>query len=855
MSSSGDQRRAWVPRVGAHGRVCGLIAVIALTSVTLWWTQLRGRAPASDELDLSWLVVLTGFIVVEAFVVHLHFRTESGSFSLLEVPLVFGLLFAPPDMVWLAMVIGSAISLSMIRRMPLLKVVFNVANLSLHVAVAWLALSLTLNEHAALSALGWVSIAGAMTLAAVVEVTLIACVISLSEARFQFDRIGNMMAFGAVVALANTLQATIAALVIVENPYSLILLAGSTAILFIAYRAYVSERDNRERVEFLYNSSKSLAEAGEISGAISGLLEEAVSMFRASTAELHLFPVADTDGQPTHYLHAAGRTEAEVLDPEMEETIADYARLCKQPRRGTASDPDAPLAALLRRRGHRDAMVGALQSDTRVIGLLTVADRLGNVTSFTDEDLSLFDKLVQQSSVALENDQLEQALVQLRLLEQELAHQARYDALTGLANRSMFESVLSQRLTGVDASELAVLYIDLDDFKSVNDTLGHAAGDAVLAEVGRRIADVVRPSDVAARLGGDEFAVVLAASDDPAAVAHRIIGRLSAPVVLGGEEARIGASVGLARALAEDVGTSGERLLGDADLAMYTAKDRGKGSVVEFNQGLQADAAKQQSLQSDIRRAITDSEFEVRYQPIIEMCTETVVGAEALVRWRHPSGRQMLPREFLAEAETSGLVTAIDQAVRRQVLRDLATLLPVGGDRYFTSLNLSPRDIRHHGLVDEFAADVLEADVPAASLVVEVTEAVFLRDVDAASAVLVELQSFGVRVALDDFGIGYSSLNHLRTLPIDLLKIAQPFVQDLSAGNDTRGFVRAIVELSHTLGFEVVAEGIEDEQVAGLLTRLGADYGQGYYYARPMPLHDLTALLEEHAGARRATRA
>jgi diguanylate cyclase (GGDEF)-like protein len=388
-----------------------------------------------------------------------------------------------------------------------------------------------------------------------------------------------------------------------------------------------------------------------------------------------------------------------------------------------------------------------------------------------------------------------------------------------------------------------VLYIDLDDFKPVNDTFGHAAGDALLAQVASRIEAAIRANDLAARLGGDEFAVLLSAGEQAEAVAQRLVGSLSAPFLIESSEVRIGASVGLAHRAGA---TSTSELILHADTALYAAKEEGKGTVVTYGDHLRSYKTGQQTLYSDLRRAIAHEEFEVHYQPIVRLDNLSIVGAEALVRWRQPSGRLVSPAEFILAAEQSGLITSVDRLVRVEVLEQLRSLRQID-PRFFISINLSARHLRRPSLVDEISADLVASAAPVDGLVIELTESALAGDTETAAARLGEVRALGPRIALDDFGTGYSSLSYLRTLPVDLLKIAQPFVRDMTAGDPT--FVSAIVGLGQHLGFTTVAEGIEEERAVDMLQGIGCDLGQGYHFAHPMKLDELTELIDRRLGS------
>ncbi|MDH4280199.1 MAG: EAL domain-containing protein, partial [Acidimicrobiia bacterium] len=753
------------------------------------------------------------------------------------IPLVFGLVFAEPAPGVIAMVAGALISLRLVRHQPLLKLVFNAANLSLHFTVAAALLPVLLSGRDPLTAVGWLAVLGVTSLTAVMNFSMIVLVIAITERHLDIGQSARAMLFAVVVAAANTIQALITALIIVSEPWAVFLLTCSAGILYIAYRAYVTEREQREKVEFLYASTRALREGGQSGSAVADFLAETASMFRAETVMLYLFPAPDSGVAPALFTQREATFQADAITAPEEAEAQSLAAVAPSPLL-VVDEGEGPeeVTEWLAANGVKKAMVGALPSEDRLVGVLVVGDRLGNVTTFTEIDLRLFTTLVEHASVALEKDQLGQALIQLRELGQELERQAKYDELTGLANRTMFTSRLDD-LYSTDGNDGSVLYVDLDDFKPVNDTYGHAAGDALLAQVATRIEAATRPDDLAARLGGDEFAVLMPTGTDAEVLAQRLIGALSAPFQIVANEVRIGASVGVAH---RKEAASASQLVLHADTALYAAKEEGKGTVVVYGEHLRANMPRRPTLHSDLRRAIDRKEFEIHYQPIVRIDDLSIVGAEALVRWRQPSGRLLPPAEFIHEAEQSGLITSVDRLVRVEVL-DRLELFRRMDPRFFISVNLSARHLRRSDLVEEIASDLAASAAPVDGLVFELTESALAGDAEAAAKRLGEVRALGPRIALDDFGTGYSSLSYLRTLPVDIIKIAQPFIQDMTDGDTT--FVSAIIGLSQKLGFTTVAEGIELEWAVDILRGMGCDLGQGYHFAHPMELDELTELV------------
>jgi diguanylate cyclase (GGDEF)-like protein len=438
-------------------------------------------------------------------------------------------------------------------------------------------------------------------------------------------------------------------------------------------------------------------------------------------------------------------------------------------------------------------------------------------------------------------------ITERKRLGEELAHQAFHDRLTGLPNRALFldrlEHALARAARGSDP--LAVLFLDLDGFKIVNDTLGHDQGDALLATVAGRLRGCVRPGDTVARLGGDEFTVLLEGANADAAVqvAERIARRLQLPIQLDGHELIVGTSVGLALRAGPD--DRPDELLRDADVAMYAAKQRGKGSYAIFEPRMRTRAWARLELEADLRRAVDRGEFRVHYQPIIELATGRVDGVEALVRWQHPERGLVLPAQFIPLAEETGLIVPIGHWVLREACRQVRTWqegLP-GVGPLMVGVNLSPRMLAQPSLVDDVARILGQTGLDPGCLKLEITEGVMMQEGEATLATLRHLKALGVQLAVDDFGTGYSSLAYLQRFPLDVLKIDRAFVGSLGEGAEGTVIARTVVALAKALGLAVTAEGIETAEQAEQLKELGADRGQGYHFARPQPAEALTTLL------------
>ncbi|MGY1744005.1 putative bifunctional diguanylate cyclase/phosphodiesterase [Blastococcus sp. SYSU D00695] len=430
--------------------------------------------------------------------------------------------------------------------------------------------------------------------------------------------------------------------------------------------------------------------------------------------------------------------------------------------------------------------------------------------------------------------------------EEALAHQAFHDALTGLANRALFADRVEQALLrgARGQGHAAVVFIDLDGFKGVNDTLGHPAGDALLREVAARLRAVVRAEDTVARLGGDEFAVLVeqasTGSGEAVATAERLLAALAEPVVLDGQSVTVSGSVGIAVA---DAGATGDSLIGDADIAMYAAKMSGRGRSVVFDAGMRASAVAARELEQELQGALAAGEFRLVYQPVIGLADDAVTGFEALLRWESPRLGSVSPACFVPVAEASGLIEEIGAWVLREACTAAAEWRAAHGRELTMAVNVSAVQLASPHLVQHITEALAASGLPASSLVIEVTETALVDDPERASECLAALRALGLRLALDDFGTGYSSLAHLRQFTVDVLKIDRSFVATIGGDGVMPPIVRGMIDLGRTLGLEIVAEGVETEVQRQLLVEGHCDLAQGYLFARPLEAADASLLL------------
>ncbi len=437
-------------------------------------------------------------------------------------------------------------------------------------------------------------------------------------------------------------------------------------------------------------------------------------------------------------------------------------------------------------------------------------------------------------------------------LEEHLRHQAFHDPLTDLANRVRFMDRLEHGLQHASrrAAGLAVLFIDLDDFKSVNDSLGHPAGDQLLIAVAARLQSCLRPGDTAARLGGDEFAILLEElgdTDHAISVATRMIDVLRVPMELSGTEVFVRGSIGIAISTA--VSTADE-LLRRADVAMYSAKSDGKGQFAIYRASMETSMLGHLQLAGELQRAVERGELVVHYQPSVVLSSQKIAGVEALVRWQHPTRGLLLPGEFIHIAEETGLIVTIGRWVLRESCfqaRSWQTEYP--SDPPLTiAVNVSARQIHQPGLVEVVAEALRDSGLPPNSLILEITESLVMQNAELAIERLHELKALGVRLAIDDFGTGYSSLSYLRRFPVDILKIDKSFVDGVGEHGKERELAQSIIELGQTLNLEIVAEGVERADQLGWLKSRNCDLAQGFLFAQAISADSIRALLSETAG-------
>src|SRR3954451_5828650 len=630
MSSSSDDARPRVrgARLPPMGGIVIYGAALASIAIALFFVSLHGAEPLTDP-HLPWWAIAVGWAIAETCVVHLHFRRSAHSFSLADFPFVFGLAFASGDGFFLGALLGAGAAYAF-RRLPPIKLAFNLAQLALALCVVFVIARAFAAPAETLEPGTWLALYVATLATGALSIACIAGAIAIAERDMTLGTLRQMFTMDLVLTAATSSIAISAAVLISTDARAAVLLVVPAAVVSGLYRAYVSERQQHEKLEFLYESNRALTRSPEVAEAIEGVLARSLEAFRSEIAEVVLF---SADGTPLRTTYGPGDERVTMVETDRAAAEELAALIDAEHPVVSLMPPYKPerLRLQLEQRRIRHAMVAMLPGENRMIGTIMLANRFGIERGYSNEDQRLLEVLANNASVALQYDRLEQAVTKLRQLQEQLHHQAYHDPLTDLPNRSLFMEGVRDQLAQATGT-VAVLFIDVDDFKVVNDTLGHGVGDALLVSVARRLRNAVRPQDIVARLGGDEFAVMLPDVEEPAVdlrnVAARMLRAFEAPVNAGSELVSVHLSVGITHS-----GPSGDadELIREADLAMYQAKAKGKGRFEFFDPGMAAAMLRRHDLKEEMAKAIEREEIFVEYQPIVSLETGRISAAEALV--------------------------------------------------------------------------------------------------------------------------------------------------------------------------------------------------------------------------------
>jgi len=853
------------PSVGPWVLITGLVLVAALLSPVALAATTSGSRPAAglstwgtSDVVLAWWVLAPLFALGEVLVVHVEIHRDAHTFTLSELPFVLALLFATPRDLLIARTIGAAVALVLVERQPLVKLTFNLTLFWAESCVALVTFQSLAGAHGVLDARSWTAAVGAVAAASVLGAAAVWAVIRTHGGRADP---GPLLLLAVATAVANASLAGVTAVLLTGPRWALLPLACVMIVMVAIYRRHNRLAQRFARLEALHTFTKATGEAVTHELVVASVLASARSLLRAGTAAIELRPAVTTGtdpGAPTAGPATAGAPAWAWVDPATRTAIpADavpaglpdslWQRVVneRQPVLIPAQTQDPQLRSALMHIGGRDAVVAPLVSGRDVVGTLLVADRVGDLAgTFDADDVRLLSTLAAQAGAALEKGR---AIQQAHDLARAREYEALHDALTGLPNRALFARELDQALEAARGdSRAAVLLMDLDQFKEVNDTLGHHTGDQLLQQVADRLRETVGDRGLVARLGGDEFAVLLPglpsgdeATEQAVALGHLLHARLTEPVRLASLRLEVGASIGVA--LHPEHGDCGEVLLQRADVAMYSAK-RARERVARYDPQTDWSSPTRLRLAADLRAALSGRQLTVCYQPIARVDDLEVGTVEALARWSHPELGELGPEEFIPIAERTGLIVQLTGHVLERALEQVVAWRSAGIDMR-AAVNLSVQVLLDGAWPETVLTLLRRHQVPPDRLVFEITETSIMSDPESMIPLLNELAAAGVAFSIDDFGTGHSSFAYLQRLPVSEVKIDKSFVLPLTTDPNAASIVRSVVDLARNLGLRTIAEGVEDAATVDQLREMRCDSLQGFHLSPPLTGDELTRWL------------
>ena len=742
---------------------------------------------------------------------------------------MLGALLAPVPVVMLARLIGSGVALAYQRKSPA-KWAYNVAAFSCEAALATTLVQHLVRRPTDLDLTAVLAVVGVMVVVDQLFSLLVLLVIRIHDQPVSRRDVFGVLAPSVVVTTVTTAVASGAVMMIDNGAAGTVIVVITTVTAAMLYRGYLRTRSRHEALELVHEFVTGSAGTESVAEAAHQLLDRIRTLLRAARVEMAVCATApDTDTLPctlaTYVADDNGFAVSQTVTP-ITDWVVLRALAQHQPMLAARTARDTEVVDWLAQHGYRDAMVVSFAGGSGMTGTVTVVDRLGETATFTANDLALLQTLTGHLAVAARSAQM----------VERLAFDANHDALTGLPNRAHLTRTITARAD--DANGAAVLLLDLDRFKEVNDALGHAAGDRLLCVVAERLRDAVPVDATVARFGGDEFAVHLPGDGEAAAraVGDRIATVLSRPVSVEGAQVSAEASIGIALAGPGTVASTD--LLRRADTAMYTAKageQAGEPKVAVYDPEMDRGRVENLALLAELRAALREDpdQFRLLFQPQVDLASRQLVSAEALARWEHPTLGLVTPDRFIPLLEASGLIDELMPIVLDIALRECRRwhdrAVPIS-----VSVNLSARNAANLDLPRQVGAALRRAGLPPSSLIIEITESSLVSEHQ--QKVLLDLAAHGVGISLDDFGTGYSSLSYLQRLNVQEVKIDQSFVAGLTTTPEaSRALIAGVASLCSALELRVVAEGAESMEVVDTLAELGCDVVQGYAIARPMP--------------------
>jgi diguanylate cyclase (GGDEF)-like protein len=794
----------------------------ALVLLALAPSLLGGDVPAAWRLALT----ASAFAVGDIALLHLRFGTHRYSFTWGEFAVVLGLVLLP--LPWLALVATLAVlPAHTLNRLSPVKVAFNTLSYATGVTLAAGSLRLTGGpvEEVIAQPGTWLRLLLASTLYFLWNTLTVSAAVALSQGvRFR-TVVAKGLAVKLLVLVGNTLCATVVMAMVALQPSTVFLVPGFLAVLYLVYRSSLRAMQERDTWQVLQATSRELlrTERGEVADVV---LDHTRALCNADFVELLL--VDGADGPATVYRQRLDGQRLRIEGAVEELSGAYWGRaVCEREpfevRRRSA--PDVQLQDL-DAHGLAVCVVAPLLVQDECLGALRIG--FPTDTAFNARDRQVFATFANHVAGAVHNTRL----------FAEVRTRALHDPLTGLPNRAL----LADRLTHAQArlsrsgGGVAVLFLDLDRFKVVNDSLGHSVGDRLLVAVADRLSGCIRPGDTAGRFGGDEFIVICEDVDDEEEalqLADRLVASLEQPLAAGPGHDPIFLSASVGVAFSRSGNEDPAAMIRDADAAMYRAKERGRSRCEVFDQEMRERAVARLETENDLRRALERGEFRLEYQVFVEVGSQAVVGAEALVRWDHPRRGTLGPGDFIELAEETALIRPLGTWVLHEACAQLARWCRDEDwpPTFLLSINLSPHQLSDPSLLAHVTSALATHGVDPSMVCLEITEGALVADMDAALEVLERLRAIGVRVALDDFGTGYSSFSYLHRLPVDVLKIDRSFVKRLTIEPRDRAVVAGMIDLARALGLQTVAEGVETPGQLAELGAMGCDLAQGFYFA------------------------
>jgi diguanylate cyclase (GGDEF)-like protein len=832
LSTAAVERAKPGVQTGKRSRARAFLAISAFVGVVafLYVEDLaRIRAAGGDRWGL-WPFVALGVWACDAYPVRIRNRKVSMSMGLSEVPILVGVVFLKPGLT-LAAVSCGYVAANAHQRRPVMKTLVHsaiyVAAVAAGIAVYydWLGRASPVGEH------GWLVSAGTVALIAVTNLVLVIVVMAVVDARYRrLPAVRISIQAGIYIGICAA-GALVAISLVWVNTWGIALFVAIAVATNFAYRATVTSGQRYANLEKLYDFTRHMSGLTEGRDVMAQVLEESRALLLASRAEL-VVPLE----RPLEKLALRCSLEGDG-DPGFEDGVPlsrlDAVAACRGPVLLEARSEDPEVASVMKERGLREALIAPLQREEPGAGYLLVADRAFQHEGFKPSDLRFFETLAANAGVALRSSEL---LEQLRREVAVRQHQAYHDTLTGLPNRVMFTERLAQALAAGGPGRVAAMFIDLDGFKEVNDTLGHVTGDAILREVANRLTPYSRQDDLVARLGGDEFALLLAGAEDELdveAAADQVLATVTRPMAVEGLLLDVRASIGVAVSPERGRYRDATNLMRHADVAMYLAKASG-GGVRFYDPAEDRSTLRRLTLATELRQAIEREGLEVWYQPVVKLRTGEVLGCEALLRWSHDQFGPIAPVEFIPVAESAGLIDPLTWWVLDQALAQLASwreFLP----GLSVAVNLSARSLTSPRVPERVERSLLRSGLAPEALTLELTESSMMADPEVSHRAMHHLRELGVNLSIDDYGTGFSSLSRLKDLPFKELKIDRSFVKEMTHDKGDEAIVRSTIELARNLGRTVTAEGVEDKDTLDELARLGCHAAQGYYLARPLP--------------------